>query len=69
MTLLHFWVNFNSLDHQEQLNTMQNMPGQPPRHSEEEYDIEKLIGKITSLKNRLLDVSRRSNTTVNLSGK
>nr|SVE73496.1 EOG090X04IO [Daphnia atkinsoni] len=50
----------------EQLNTMQNMPGPPPRHSEEEYDIEKLIGKIKSLKNRLLDVSRRSNATVNL---
>ncbi|XP_032781701.2 GRIP and coiled-coil domain-containing protein 1 [Daphnia magna] len=49
----------------EQLNTMQNTPS-PPSHSEEDYDIEKLIGKIKSLKNRLLDLSRRSNATVNL---
>nr|SVE81256.1 EOG090X04IO [Daphnia magna] len=49
----------------EQLNTMQNTPS-PPSHSEEDYDIEKLIGKIKSLKNRLLDLSHRSNATVNL---
>nr|SVE71618.1 EOG090X04IO [Daphnia similis] len=49
----------------EQLNMMQKTPSPPP-HSEEDYDIEKLIGKIKSLKNRLLDVSRRSNATVNL---
>nr|SVE81879.1 EOG090X04IO [Daphnia magna] len=49
----------------EQLNTMQNTTS-PPSHSEEDYDIEKLIGKIKSLKNRLLDLSHRSNATVNL---
>nr|SVE75694.1 EOG090X04IO [Daphnia hispanica] len=50
----------------EQLNTMQNLPNPPSHQSDEEYDIEKLIGKIKSLKNRLLDVSHRSNATVNL---
>ncbi|XP_057368005.1 GRIP and coiled-coil domain-containing protein 1-like [Daphnia carinata] len=50
----------------EQLNTMQNMSSPLSHPSEEDYDIEKLIGKIKSLKNRLLDVSRRSNATVNL---
>ena len=48
---------------------MQIKPGPPSNHSEEEYDIEKLIDKITLMKNRLLEVSRRSNATVNLSGK
>nr|SVE88577.1 EOG090X04IO [Daphnia sinensis] len=51
----------------EQLNMMQNTPSPPSHHSEEDYDIEKLIGKIKSLKNRLLDVSRRSSAIVNLS--
>lgn len=65
---MFFQINLKSLDIQEQLNTMQNTPS-PPSHSEEDYDIEKLIGKIKSLKNRLLDLSHRSNATVNLTGK
>nr|SVE74696.1 EOG090X04IO [Daphnia carinata] len=50
----------------EQLNTMQNTSSPLSHHSEDDYDVEKLIGKIKSLKNRLLDVSRRSNATINL---
>ena len=40
----------------------------PSSHDEEEHDFNKLVSKITSLKNRLLDVGRQSNATVNLCG-
>nr|SVE83601.1 EOG090X04IO [Daphnia pulex] len=50
----------------EQLNTMQNAPSQASNHNEEEYDVPKIIDKITSLKNRLMEVNRRSNANINL---
>nr|SVE74123.1 EOG090X04IO [Daphnia barbata] len=50
----------------EQLNSMEITPKPPLSNSEDEYDVEKLISKITSLKNKLLDVSERSNATINL---
>nr|CAH0098978.1 unnamed protein product [Daphnia galeata] len=51
----------------EQLNTMQNTPSPPSNYNEEEFDVEKIIDKITSLKNRLMEVSRWSNANINLS--
>ncbi|XP_046653536.1 GRIP and coiled-coil domain-containing protein 1-like [Daphnia pulicaria] len=50
----------------EQLNTMQSAPSQASNHNEEEYDVPKIIDKITSLKNRLMEVNRRSNANINL---
>ncbi|EFX71220.1 hypothetical protein DAPPUDRAFT_309188 [Daphnia pulex] len=50
----------------EQLNTMQNAPSQASNYNEEEYDVPKIIDKITSLKNRLMEVNRRSNANINL---
>ncbi len=47
---------------------MQNAPSQASNHNEEEYDIQKIVDKITSLKNRLMEVSRRSNANINLAG-
>ena len=41
----------------------------PSNYNEEEFDVEKIIDKITSLKNRLMEVSRWSNANINLSGK
>nr|CAG4650901.1 EOG090X04IO [Simocephalus serrulatus]SVE94179.1 EOG090X04IO [Simocephalus serrulatus] len=50
----------------EQLNDIHKNPSQPSNHNEEEYDIGKLIEKITSLKNRLIELSQRSNIAVNI---
>ncbi len=47
---------------------MQSAPSQASNHNEEEYDVPKIIDKITSLKNRLMEVNRRSNANINLAG-
>lgn len=48
---------------------MQRDPSQPSHHDEEEYDFDKLVDKITSLKNRLIEIGHQSNSPVNLSGR
>lgn len=48
---------------------MQNSSSHPCNHNEDEYDIEKLIEKISLLKTRLVEVSRRSHVAVNVAGR
>lgn len=48
---------------------MQNSSSHPCNHNEDEYDIEKLIEKISLLKTRLLEVSRRCHVAVNVAGR
>jgi len=47
---------------------MQNAPSQASNQIEDEYDVQKIIDRITLLKNRLVEVSRRSNANINLAG-
>lgn len=53
---------------QEQLNAMQDTPSPASNYNEEEFDVQKIIDKITSLKSRLIEISRRSNANINLTG-
>lgn len=48
---------------------MQNSSSHPCNHNEDEYDIEKLIEKISLLKTRLVEVSRRCHVAVNVAGR